>query len=74
MHHDTLAAPAAAAAPGRAPRRAACAPDMLLPDAGPEPGDQPGLPEAAGHGALGESARPGPGASVQTQAPEFALG
>lgn len=37
-------------------------PDLLLPHAGPEPGDHPRLPAPAELGALGESpARPGQG-------------
>lgn len=40
LHHDTPAVPpAAAAAPGWAPRHTAGSPDLLLSDAGPEPGD-----------------------------------
>lgn len=39
LHHDTPAAPPAAAAPGRAPRRTAGSSDLLLSDAGPQPGD-----------------------------------
>ena len=38
LHHDTPAVPPAAA-PGRAPRHTAGSPDLLLSDAGPEPGD-----------------------------------